>query len=129
MSPLTAFVLTLVLLLGAGAPEDDASANNLGWNPTLLHKLHESNHMGSYKPHAKVLTPVLNWTFDLPERQLMRGYVYSGTSSRLRRMVLKLLAGQPVTIAAVGGSITRCALSPRLPCPSICLRQRMLGYR
>lgn len=40
-----------------------------------------------------------------PEEQA-RGVTYLGSGSRMRRVAGKLLAGQPVTVVALGGSVT-----------------------
>lgn len=43
----------------------------------------------------------------LTRRELERGIVSYGDTSRLRRAMAKLLAGQPFSAAALGGSITK----------------------
>lgn len=48
------------------------------------------------------------WQYDpfLPERSLRQGIYSMGEGSRMRRFTDKLLAGKPVSLSAVGGSVT-----------------------
>lgn len=46
------------------------------------------------------------WPRMLEEEEIMRGLSYYGSGTGLRRLAVKLLAGQPVQIVALGGSIT-----------------------
>jgi len=46
------------------------------------------------------------WRFKLPQLQLRKGLVYSGSGFRLRRVVHDMLSGRPVKIGVVGGSIS-----------------------
>lgn len=48
----------------------------------------------------------LTWQRMLEEEEVMRGLSYYGSGTGLRRMAAKLLAGQPVKIVSLGGSIT-----------------------
>ena len=52
----------------------------------------------------------------IPGRQLDKGVVSYGSRARARRAMAKLLRGEPLSVAFIGGSITWCAA--RLPaCP------------
>ena len=46
------------------------------------------------------------WPPLLTEHEARRGIAYFGSGDRLRRVAQKLLAGQPIVAAAVGGSVT-----------------------
>ncbi len=46
------------------------------------------------------------WPALLEEEEVMRGLAYYGSGTGLRRVAAKLLAGQPVKIVSLGGSIT-----------------------
>lgn len=47
-----------------------------------------------------------NFTFELPRHQLEKGLTSFGSRARARRAVHKLVTGQPMIIAYLGGSIT-----------------------
>ncbi len=49
----------------------------------------------------------LPWEPLLTRDELLRGMAFYGTGRRLQRMARKLLDGQPVKIATLGGSITK----------------------
>jgi hypothetical protein len=46
------------------------------------------------------------WPPVLQEAQLRRGLGYYGSGARLERVVAKLMAGEPIVAATVGGSVT-----------------------
>ena len=49
----------------------------------------------------------LSWEALLTRDELLRGMAFYGTGRRLQRMARKLLDGQPVKVAMLGGSITK----------------------
>jgi hypothetical protein len=57
----------------------------------------------------------------LPERQLSKGIVSHGETSRLRRVLAKLMRGEAATVVAVGGSITWQARSQLAGSPCSCI--------
>lgn len=48
----------------------------------------------------------LNWPPVLTEEEVLRGLSYYGSGRGLHRLAAKLLAGKPVKIVAIGGSVT-----------------------
>jgi hypothetical protein len=53
-----------------------------------------------------VLAHIFDYKYDLPQEQLRRGQVYSGSNFRLRKVVADLISGaRPVKIGVIGGSI------------------------
>jgi hypothetical protein len=50
-----------------------------------------------------------SYTSQVPRRQLDKGVVSYGSRARARRAVAKLLRGEPLSVATIGGSITWCA--------------------
>lgn len=48
----------------------------------------------------------LPWRPWLTQAEARRGVTYSGSGAAMRRLAGKLLAGQPVSIVAIGGSVT-----------------------
>lgn len=53
-------------------------------------------------PHVAVS----NYTTTLPARQLEKGIVGYGDRARARRAFSKLMRGEPITAAVLGGSVT-----------------------
>lgn len=49
---------------------------------------------------------MLTWPRLLEEEEVLRGRSYYGSGRGLHRLAAKLLAGQPVKIVAIGGSVT-----------------------
>lgn len=43
-----------------------------------------------------------HWEYTVPEVQLRRGLVYTGSNHRLRAVVQKAMSGQPVKIGVIG---------------------------
>lgn len=61
------------------------------------------------------LQTIFSWGFFLPEGQIRKGLVYTGSNYRLRRVIKELLDGKenandPIKIAVIGGSISWCVL-------------------
>lgn len=57
------------------------------------------------------LSSIFSWNYTLPEAQLRRGVVYSGSNYRLRRVIKELLEGKssgerPFKVQVIGGSIS-----------------------
>ena len=48
----------------------------------------------------------LPWLAKLSEEEAQRGLSYYGSGNSLRRLAKKLLSGRPITIVAIGGSVT-----------------------
>jgi hypothetical protein len=55
----------------------------------------------------KVRLRKLPWQPMLSEAEARRGVSYAGSGAPLRRLAAKLLAGQPVKIVSIGGSVTQ----------------------
>ena len=47
------------------------------------------------------------WEPLLTHKEVLRGQGYYGSGERLRRVAAKLLAGEPISVIALGGSVTR----------------------
>ena len=75
---------------GASGSEEPRSTSDL---PTQEPASVDAAGSGSYHP-------------SLPARQLRRGIVSQGDPGRARRAAAKLLAGEPIAVAFVGGSVT-----------------------
>ena len=68
---------------------------------TYYHRL--NNVMVSNQRLSALLGSLLgHWEFTVPEVQLRRGLVYTGSNHRLRAVVQKAMSGQPVKIGVVG---------------------------
>lgn len=57
------------------------------------------------------LSSIFSWKFFLPEAQLRKGLVYTGSNFRLRRVIKELIDRRPnnenpIKIAVIGGSIS-----------------------
>lgn len=55
--------------------------------------------------HAQVPLP-LPWRVLTTEEERLRGMTYYGSGQRLQRVASKLLAGRPIKLATLGGSVT-----------------------
>ena len=56
--------------------------------------------------HIEKLLLQVPWTPLLTEEAVQRGTTYYGSGTRLRRVAMKLLAGQPIKVYTLGGSVT-----------------------
>ncbi|GBF94284.1 SGNH hydrolase, partial [Raphidocelis subcapitata] len=63
---------------------------------------------------ADLLGPVLRHRYELPPTQVKKSLVYLGANQRLRRVVHDLLVGRPISIGAIGGSITHGAKASKI---------------
>ncbi|KAG1667238.1 hypothetical protein FOA52_009803 [Chlamydomonas sp. UWO 241] len=83
--------------LGAVPESEEWRAYFHSLNSIVVHNQRMSNLMG----------PILNYSFSIPEVQLRKGMVYTGSNARLRRVVRDLITGKrQVRIGVVGGSVT-----------------------
>lgn len=55
---------------------------------------------------GKSLGPVMDWEYDGSLESIRRGQAFIGPSRRLRRVAADWLAGKPVEVAILGGSIS-----------------------
>lgn len=63
---------------------------------------------------GQTLGTVLNgWEYTLPLEFLRKGQAYMGSSTRLRRVMNDLMAGKPVSVTVLGGSISTGAVASR----------------
>lgn len=58
-------------------------------------------------PSRALLQLGLPWEPLLTDEEVQRAEAYYGTGARMRRVAAKLLAGQPVQVFTLGGSVTR----------------------
>jgi hypothetical protein len=56
---------------------------------------------------------VMDWTYSLPMEYIRRGQSVSGPHARLRRVMADMVAGKPLEIAVLGGSISTGAVASR----------------
>jgi len=59
------------------------------------------------------LGPALDWNYDAPLDSVRRGQAFVGPNRRLRRVAADWLAGKPVEVAIMGGSISTGAVASR----------------
>ncbi|PRW60976.1 hypothetical protein C2E21_0414 [Chlorella sorokiniana] len=60
--------------------------------------------LNQFTPAQRLVVP---WEPLLTREELLRGLSYYGTGARLQAVAAKLLAGQPIKVYTLGGSITR----------------------
>ena len=65
------------------------------------------------KPVGKALAPVMDYTYSLPLEFMRRGQSYTGPNLRLRRVLNDMLAGKPIEVTVLGGSISTGAVASR----------------
>jgi hypothetical protein len=52
------------------------------------------------------LGPVMDWTYDGSLETVRRGQAFMGPNNRMRRVMAKMLAREPIEVAVLGGSIS-----------------------
>ena len=66
----------------------------------------ESNLYAQVIAQKQLLERLFQHEMGLPEGRLRRAVSYGGNNERLQRALHKLIRGDPVTVATVGGSVT-----------------------
>jgi hypothetical protein len=59
------------------------------------------------------LGPVMDWKYSIPLQYVRRGQSFMGSNARLRRVMADMLAGKPVEVTVIGGSISTGAVASR----------------
>lgn len=62
---------------------------------------------------AAKLPDAMAWEFELPLQYMRQSQAYTGSRHRLRRVVADMLAGKPIEVAVLGGSVSTGAVASR----------------
>ncbi|GBF91596.1 hypothetical protein Rsub_04336 [Raphidocelis subcapitata] len=104
-------LLALALVAAAAAPPKPQSPEAPEWG--VYRKNIKALRLPNGRAVGDLLGPLLDYKFDLPMEFIRRAQSYTGPRTRLRRVVSDMLAGKPVEVSVLGGSVSAGAIASR----------------
>lgn len=108
-------LLSLLMLARVGSALESPEWATLKANVASMRvaSTNGSSNAASGATVGEALGPVLDWQYSLPLQYVRQGQSYVGPNRRLRRVMADMLAGKPVEVTVLGGSISTGAYASR----------------